>query len=253
MRCRTTLVTALLLLLGSLSCLVKAQTTWTFVGSFVDDTRGVRTMGFTSNGAPGATCVGPCNYTNSVADCQTWGSSWGMDTIGLQYYGQCYGCSGCNYSSQGVAAACGVPNGCGWSNQVYVLQAAAVSPPAPPSPSPSPPAPPRPPPAPPPPPPPPAPPPPPLSPSGWNYRGSWADFTSSYYYARSLPLSPNQGQYGATCYNPPSGGGCASFVAFNLAQCEAWGAANGLNTVGMQNGGEARADLCFVPTSLPFF
>ena len=209
-------------------------------------------MRYSGNANIGATCFPDPNScaisgAATVATCTAWGAAAGLDVVGLQYNGQCFGCSNCDFTVQG-AATCDVDIGCGWSNQVYTLPAytLASSPPPPaasPPPSPAAASPPPPPPSPvvaasPPPPPPPAvaasPPPqsPPPPASGWVFRGAWKDDTDG---VRVLKFTSNIGWAApaATCL-PASG--CAA--GYGFSDCQTWAAANGLNVFGLQYGGQ---------------
>ena len=224
-------------------------------------------MPYTANGAAGAACFpssslcaisGPA----SVASCTAWGTASGLNVVGLQYGGQCFGCSNCNFAAQGVTT-CAVDIGCGWSNQVYTLaavgptnfEAAAspvaspplvsppppvASPPPPPPPSPSPPPPPSP--SPPPPPPPSPSPPPPASPppaassaaSTWAYAGAWNSYASG---IEVVSACANVNGYGLQCTG--ANDACDLSGSLTLAQCEAWALSKGYNTMGLQGGGWA--------------
>ena len=74
-------------------------------------------MLYTANGGPGATQLGYAPI-NSVSNCTDWAALHSLDTVGLQYGGQCFGCSGCNYSIWGVTSCdmIAYPLGCAYSN-----------------------------------------------------------------------------------------------------------------------------------------
>ena len=192
-----------------------AVSTWSYVGSFKDYTSGQRTMPASANqGGYGAACypnAAACALPNptTIAACQAWGAANGFNTVGIQYGGECYGCAGCNYAAQG-AAACGNVLGCGSVSQVY--QVAISSPPPPPPPPAA---------------------PPPLQAADvagvWSYAGAFVDFTHG---VRTLNLSANQRSYGATCAPNPSS--CALSNPTSVAACQAWGASNGFDTIGLQ-------------------
>ena len=158
---------------------------------------------------------------------------------------QCYGCASCNFSSYGPASCdpSVSPLGCVNVNQVYLF---ALPPPPPsPPPPPAPPAPPAPPPA-----PPASPPPPPPAPVVWTYRGLWNDLVNG---VRVMNLSANQPfNNNAVCFpnasqcllpDPsakPGTTGQQFTGSITVADCQAWGQANGLNIIGLEYHGEAR-------------
>ena len=208
-------------------------------------------MPYTANGAAGAACfpsASSCAISGpaSVAACTAWGASSGLNVVGLQYGGQCFGCSNCNYAAQGKAA-CSVDVGCGWSNQVYTLSAAptaalsvgsstsptsppppVASPPPPPPPSPSPPPPPL-----------PSPPPPAASPPAsaalsWTYSGAWNAYASG---IEVVSACANVNGYGLQCTG--ASGACDLSGGLTLSQCEAWATSKGYNIMGLQGGGWA--------------
>ena len=203
--------------------------------------------------ADGSTSPALPNPAPSVAACQAWGAANGLNVVGLEYGGECYGCAGCNYAVDGkVVANCTVDLGCSYNLQIYTLSAVVASPPPPPPspslpPSPSPPS--SPPPSPPPPsnsPPKPSPPPspssaspPPPSPSlapAWTYQGNFVDLYGGVYV---MPQSANQQRNNAYYYN--ANGSTSPALpnpAPSVAACQAWGAANDLNVVGLEYGGE---------------
>ena len=132
---------------------------WTYQGTFVDLTGAVYVMPQSANqqrnnayyyNANGSTSPALPNPAPSVAACQAWGAANGLNVVGLEYGGECYGCAGCNYAVDGpVSPNCTAPLGCAYSLQVYTLSAAAavaaaspppptslLSPPPPPPPSP---------------------------------------------------------------------------------------------------------------------
>ena len=128
---------------------------WVYAGNFADPgpwpsyvraftvggsaVNGVTPPGYTPNGSPGATQLNGAGYGGNSTSCQLWAAASGLDTYGLQYGFQCYGCLGCNYSAFGPPSTPCDPavnaTGCGYSNLVYKL-ASALSPPPPPSPMP---------------------------------------------------------------------------------------------------------------------
>ena len=76
-------------------------------------------------------------YPASVASCQAWGAANGLNVVGIEYGGECYGCAGCNYAVDGKNATnCTVDIGCSTSLQIWTLSAVAAvaSPPPPPPP-----------------------------------------------------------------------------------------------------------------------
>ena len=194
--------------------------------------------------ANGSTSPALPNPVLSVADCQAWGAANGLNVIGLEYGGECYGCAGCNYAVDGaVSPNCNVTLGCAYSLQIYNLSVVAFSPPPPPSPSP-PPCPSTPPSPPPKPSPPPSPPPPPSpSPSSslapvWMYQGTFVDLYGGVYLmpqsANTVRQSTNLVYFGTYNNNTaPAISGAA-----NVSSCQAWGAANGLNVIGLEYGGQ---------------
>ena len=61
-------------------------------------------------------------YPATVASCQAWGAANGLNVVGLEYGGECYGCAGCNYAVDGaVSPACNVTLGCAYTLQIYSL------------------------------------------------------------------------------------------------------------------------------------
>ena len=222
-------------------------------GTFLDNANGVRVMPQSANqGAYGAMCYpnsGSCALSNptTVAACEKWGLANGLNVIGLQHNGECYGCelmfvhrkprstdvarpscASCNYKAQGAASSnCTNPLGCNSANNIYITTAYLLTPP-PPSPP----------------------------PSAWTYqgalvaceprgvsiafdlhKGNFADGTNG---LRVMPQSANQPAYGAYCYNALNAINltCALPNPTTVAACEAWGLANGLNIIGLQYGGE---------------
>lgn len=108
-----------------------------------------------------------------------------------------------------MASACSAPLGCPNANSVFALPSAppGVAPPT-------------------------------ATPAAatWSFVGAFGDYAGT---VRSIPYSANQGSYGASCY--PNAASCALPNPTTVAACQAWAAANGLNIVGLQNNGEARA------------
>ena len=244
---------------------------WTYQGTFVDLNGGVYVMPQSANkqrnnayyyNANGSTSPA-LPYPANVSSCQAWGAANGLNVIGLEYGGECYGCAGCNYAVDGaVSPNCSVSLGCAYNLQIYTLSAVASSTPPPlsPSPPPSPSTPPSPPPKPSPPPSPPTPPslpsplltppspllsPPPPSPPPspslapvWTYQGTFVDLYGGVYLmpqpANTVRQSTNLVYFGT--YNgstAPAISGAASVLS-----CQAWGAANGLNVIGLEYGGQ---------------
>ena len=251
---------------------------WTYQGTFVDLIGGVYVMPQSANqqrnkayyyNANGSTSPALPNPAPSVAACQAWGAANGLNVVGLEYIGECYGCSNCNYAVNGATSSnCTAPFNslaCGYSLEIFTLSAVTSSPPPPPShspppspsprasPPPSPSSPPSPPPSPlspptnPPPPflTPPSPPPisPPPSPPPsialapvWTYQGTFVDLSGGVYV---MPQSANQQRNNAYYYN--ANGSTSPALpnpAPSAAACQAWGAANGLNVVGLEYIGE---------------
>ena len=202
----------------------------------------------------------------SVASCQAWGAANGLNVI-VEYMGQCFGCAGCNYAVDGAATSnCTVDIGCSYTLQIYTLSAVVMSSPPPPSsgsppsppPPPNPPPTPSPPPSPPPspssppspppkasPPPSPSPPSPPPSPPPnsslapvWTYQGTFIDLTGGVYLmpqsANTVRQSTNLVYFGTYNNNTaPAISGAA-----NVSTCQAWGAVNGLNVIGLEYYGQ---------------
>ena len=191
-----------------------ALATWSYLGAYKDFGGGLRTMPSSANqGGYGAACYpnsASCALPNptTVAACQQWGASNGFNTVGLQYGGECYGCAGCNFAAQG-AGACDRVLGCSAVNQVY--QVAVPSPPPPALPPPPPPA--------------------AASPAAgvWSYAGPFVDYANA---VRTMNASANQRSYGAACAPNPSS--CALSNPTSVAACQAWGASNGFNAVGLR-------------------
>ena len=60
----------------------------------------------------------------NVSSCQAWGAANGLTVVGLEYYGQCFGCAGCNYAAYGKNATnCTVDIGCAYTLEIYTLAA----------------------------------------------------------------------------------------------------------------------------------
>ena len=105
---------------------------WTYQGTFVDLTGGVYLMPQSANkqrnnayyyNASGSSSPA-LQYPATVASCQAWGAANGLNVIGLEYSGECYGCAGCNYAVDGVVSPnCTIDIGCSYNLQVYTLSA----------------------------------------------------------------------------------------------------------------------------------
>ena len=95
----------------------------------------------------------------------------------------------------------------------------------------------------PPPPSPPGPLPPPTQASGgWASQGSFADLVGGVR-VMGASATTNAPLFGSFCF--PRNGFCALPYKTSVPACEEWAAANGFNTVAMQNGGEARRTVKF--------
>ena len=82
----------------------------------------------------GSTCYPDNNtcslpYYTTIPDCENWAFANGLNVIGVQDSGECYGCNNCDYTVQGVSTTCTEPLGCSNVSQVYVFN---ISPPPPP-------------------------------------------------------------------------------------------------------------------------
>ena len=75
--------------------------------------------------ANGSTSPALPNPVLSVADCQAWGAANGLNVVGIEYIGECYGCYNCNYAVDGaVSPNCTAPPGslgCSYNIKIYTL------------------------------------------------------------------------------------------------------------------------------------
>ena len=120
-----------------------------------------------------------------------------------------------------------------FANGTTALLLRCVTPPPPPSPSP------------------PSPSPPSPPPFVWQYAGAFADNFAT---GRTLNFSATTNGFNATCVPAVAAAqlaagapACALPTPTSLSACEAWAVHNGFNTIGIQNGGEARALRCAAP------
>ena len=79
-------------------------------------------------------------------------------------------------------------------------------------------------------------------PSLWQYAGAFVDVAGT---GRTMNSSATSDNHNSSCVfnftTTPGVSPCALPSPTNLSACEAWAAQNGFNTIGLQNGGKARA------------
>ena len=103
-------------------------TTWAYEGCWNDCGSEMSGLPRESNGFYRVMpdLCGSCDlYTwNSIQKCQTTAVELGLDTVGVQAGGQCFGCKGCDFTVLGQSSAPCPSLGGGCTNQVYKLRSA---------------------------------------------------------------------------------------------------------------------------------